>query len=125
MIPMKKIVLFVICIISLSASAQSSKELIGKWKLVKWTHHGKEKDIASVFKTTEVYQVFLDNGKFQSLVGDEIHKSKWKLSSDNTELTIISSLIIPIKFHIDYFDASKRVITSEQMGTFEYEKVTK
>ncbi len=116
------LLLFVLCI-GFTVNAQTSKELIGKWKLVKWTHHGKEKDIASVFKTDQVFQLFLENGEFQSLVGDEVHKSKWKLNKDNSELTIISTLIIPIKFHIDYFDAQKRVITSDQLGTLEYQKI--
>ncbi len=120
---MKKALLILICLIGFAANAQTSKELLGKWKLVKWTHHGKPKDIASTFKTDQVFQVFLQNGEFQSLVGSEVHKSKWKLSKDNSELTITSTLIIPVKFHIDYFDSKKRIITSEQMGTLEYEKV--
>lgn len=121
---MKKALLILICIAGFAVQAQTSEELLGKWKLVKWTQHDKQKDIASTFKTDEVYQLFLPNGEFQSLVGNDVHKSKWKLSKDNSELTIISTLIIPIKFHIDYFDSQKRIITSEQIGTFEYQKVT-
>jgi hypothetical protein len=120
---MKKTLLILICIAGFTVHAQTSKELLGKWKLVKWTQNGQPKDIASAFKTDEVYQLFLPNGEFQSLVGSDVHKSKWKLSKDNLELTIISTLIIPIKFHIDYFDSQKRTITSDQMGTLEYEKV--
>ncbi|MGX7666685.1 hypothetical protein [Flavobacterium pedocola] len=119
---MKKILLLLVCLVGFTSTAQTSKELIGKWKLVKWTQHGKEKDIKSTFKSDQVFQLFLANGEFQSIVGDEIHKSKWKLSKDNSELTIISTLIIPIKFHIDYFDTQKRVITSDIMGTLEYQK---
>ncbi|GGF28266.1 hypothetical protein GCM10011518_41980 [Flavobacterium limi] len=104
------------------SSAQTSKELLGKWQLVKWVQHGKEKDITSYFKTDQVYQVFLDNGEFHSINGTETHKGKWKLSKDNSELTITST-IIPVKFRIDYFDTVKRVITYEQLGTFEYKKV--
>lgn len=120
---MKKLALIVLFLISVIGSAQTSKELLGKWQLVKWTQHGKEKDIPSTFKTDKVYQLFLEKGEFQSIVGGDIHKSKWKLSDNNTKLTIISSLVIPIKFHIDYFDKQKRVITSDIMGTFEYTKV--
>lgn len=120
---MKKLFLLLVCFIGFSANAQTSKELIGKWKLVSWTHNGKPKDIASTFKSDQVFQVFLANGEFQSLVGNEVHKSKWKLSKDNSELTIVSMLVVPIKFHIDYFDSQKRIITSEQMGTLEYVKV--
>lgn len=121
---MKNLILSLFCFIGLTVSAQTSKELLGKWQLVNWTQHGKQKDIASVFKTDQVFQVFLEKGEFQSLVGDEVRKSKWKLSKDNSELTIISALILPIKFHIDYFDASKRIITSDQMGTLEYKKIS-
>lgn len=120
---MKKIFLIVIFLIGLSVNAQTSKELVGKWQLVKWTKKGKEKSIQEYYKTDQVYQVFKENGDFESLVGDETHKAKWKLSKDNTELTIIL-VIMPVKFSVDYFDANKRIITTPQMGTFEYKKVT-
>ena len=107
---------------ALNASAQTAAELIGKWKLVKWTKNGNEKDIMKEFKTTEVYQVFDEDGKFISVVGDEERKSKWKLSDDNKKLTIRSG-IITVPFSVDYFDAKKRVITTDAMGTLEYEKV--
>jgi hypothetical protein len=119
---MKKLFLALVFLIGLSTTAQTSKELIGKWQLVKWTKKGKEKSIPDYFKTDQVFQVFKENGDFDSLVGDESHKAKWKLSKDNSELTIIS-ILLPIKFKIDYFDATKRVITSPQVGTFEYKKV--
>jgi len=32
--------------------------------------------------------------------------------------------IIPVKFHIDYFDGTKWVTAYEQRGTFEYKKVS-
>lgn len=120
---MKKVILIVICFIGFSINAQTSKELIGKWQLVKWTKKSKEKDIKDYYKTDQVYQVFKENGDFESLVGDETHKAKWKLSKDNSELTITLALM-PVKFSIDYFDANKRVITTPQIGTFEYKKVT-
>jgi hypothetical protein len=120
---MRKVFLSLACLIGFLANAQTSKELLGKWQLVKWTKHGKEKSIQKTFKTDQVFQLFLENGEFQSLVGDEVHKSKWKLSKDNADLTITSTLILPIKFHIDYFDSQKRIMTSEEVGTFEYKKV--
>jgi len=43
--------LILICLIGFSSQAQTAKELLGKWQLVKWTQHEKEKDIASYFKT--------------------------------------------------------------------------
>lgn len=121
---MRKVFLSLACLIGFLVNAQTSKELLGKWQLVKWTKHGKEKSIQKTFKTDQVFQLFLENGEFQSLVGDEIHKSKWKLSKDNSDLTITSTLILPVKFHIDYFDSEKRVMTSDEVGTFEYKKVT-
>lgn len=120
---MKKLLFLLVCMVGFTSNAQTSKELLGKWQLVKWTHNGKEKDIKETFKTDQVFQLFLANGQFQSLVGDEVHKSKWKLSKDNSELTITSVLILPVKFHIDFFDSQRRVVTSEQMGTLEYIKV--
>lgn len=120
---MKKIFLIVIFLIGFLVNAQTSKELVGKWQLVKWTKKGKEKNIQEYYKTDQVYQVFKENGDFESLVGDETHKAKWKLSKDNTELTIIL-VMMPVKFSVDYFDANKRIITTPQMGTFEYKKVT-
>jgi len=120
---MKNLLLLFVCTIGFSVNAQTSTELMGKWQLVKWVQHGKKKDIAAFFKTDQVFQVFLDNGEFNSVVETEVHKGKWKLSKDNSELTITST-IIPVKFKIDYFDSSKRVMTYEQLGTFEYKKIT-
>ena len=118
---MKKLLFLVALAIGLSIHAQTSKELLGKWQLIKWTQHGKEKDIAATFKSDQVFQVFLENGVFHSINGDENHKGKWKISKDNSELTITTT-IVPVKFHIDSFDNTKRVITSEAFGTFEYKK---
>ncbi len=113
------LLLFLIC--SIGINAQTEKELLGKWQLVKWTHNGKEKDIIKNFKTDEVYQVFLDGNKFESVIGDKTKKGKWKLSKDNSKLTITSALI-PAKFKILSFDAQKRVIEHATLGTMEYAK---
>ena len=102
--------------------AQTSKELIGKWKLVKWTLNGNEKDISSTFKTDQVYQVFKDDNSFISLVGDKETDGKWELKDNNSTL-IIGSGMSKTKFHVDSFDSKKRVITSEKLGTLEYQKV--
>ncbi|MEL1256086.1 hypothetical protein AAEO57_20010 [Flavobacterium sp. DGU38] len=120
---MKKFILAFVFLIGLSATAQTSKELVGKWQLVKWTKKGKEKSIQDKFKTDQVFQVFKENGDFESVIGDESHKAKWKLSSDNSQLTIIS-VILPVVFTVDYFDSTKRTITNPQVGTFEYKKVS-
>lgn len=121
---MKKSIFFLLFVFALTnMNAQTSTELIGKWQLIKWTKNGVEKNINDYFKTDQVYQVFKEDSKFESLVGTETHHGKWKISKDNKELTITSTLI-PVKFQIDYFDKQKRVVTYEQLGTFEYKKIT-
>ena len=120
---MKKIVfLALITLASLSIRAQTSKELIGKWQLVKLTKNGTEKDIKEKFKSDQVFQIFNEDGKFTGIVGDKSTNGKWKLSKDNNTLTVTVDLI-PVKFQIDYFDSQKRVITQDQLGTLEYKKV--
>lgn len=121
---MKRTFLIVLafCLVVSIAKAQTANELIGKWKLVKWTKKGKEKDILSEFKTDQVYQVFQEKSKFISVVGDKEHKGKWKLSKDNMILTIRSGIFV-INSKVDYFDTKKRIITSDELGTLEYEKV--
>lgn len=121
---MKKVLfLFLIAFASLSVNAQTSKELIGKWQLVKLTKKGTVKDIKDVYKTDQVFQVFTEDGKFRGIVGDKSAKGKWKLTEDNKLLTVTVDLI-PVKFQIDYFDKDKRIITNDQLGTLEYKKVT-
>ncbi|MFX1706414.1 glycoside hydrolase family 43 C-terminal domain-containing protein [Chitinophaga sp. CC14] len=103
-------------IAAFTCKAQTSKELIGKWKLVKETKDG-------VVKTPEeTYQVFNEGGEFQGINGSKSRKGKWKLSEDNKELTISIS-IVSLKFSVDYFDAKKRIITNDKTGVLEYEKV--
>ncbi|MFH6993378.1 lipocalin family protein [Flavobacterium sp. FlaQc-48] len=119
---MRKFIFFLFFIYGLTSYSQTSTELIGKWKLVKWTQRGKDKDITEYYKTDQVYQVFQENNRFQSIVGDKTHDGKWKLSKNNDELTIISGLFT-IPFKIDYFDSKKRIITTDQLGTLEYQKV--
>jgi hypothetical protein len=106
-----------------SVNAQTAEQLVGKWKLVKWTKGGKEQDIQKKFKTTEVYQVFDANGDFTSINGDTTHNGKWSLNKDNKKLTITVGVIVSETFNIDYFDAKKRVISLALLGTLEYEKV--
>ncbi|WP_264526165.1 DUF5004 domain-containing protein [Flavobacterium sp. N502536] len=120
---MKKIVyLALIMLASLSIQAQTSKELIGKWQLVKLTKNGKEKDIKEKFNSDQVFQVFNEDGKFTGIVGEKSINGKWKLSKDNAILTVTVDLM-PVKFQIEYFDSQKRVVTQDQLGTLEYKKV--
>ncbi|WP_291285861.1 DUF5004 domain-containing protein [Flavobacterium sp.] len=120
---MKKIVyLALIMLASLSIQAQTSKELIGKWQLVKLTKNGKEKDIKEKFNSDQVFQVFNEDGKFTGIVGEKSINGKWKLSKDNDVLTVTVDLM-PVKFQIEYFDSQKRVVTQDQLGTLEYKKV--
>ena len=113
---MKTLITTLLCLAAFVSQAQTSKELIGKWKLVKETVNG-------VVKTpAETYQVFMEDGVFNGINGSNSRKGKWKLSDDNKKLTIKIS-IISIPFTVDYFDAKKRIISSDKTGTLEYEKV--
>ncbi|WP_422356356.1 lipocalin family protein [Roseivirga pacifica] len=120
---MKKLVLM-LCLIGFgyAANGQTATELLGKWQLVKWVDKGKEKDIQKTYKTDQVYQVFQEDSKFQSIIGDKVKDGKWSLNKDNSKLTIKSGLI-SVKFKIEYFDEEKRVISSSLVGTLEYKKV--
>ena len=106
-----------LCLLTLALHAQTSKELIGKWKLVKETKNGKEQEIKE-----DTYQVFKEGGEFQGIVGKKTRKGKWVLSADNKELTVKIS-IVSVPFKVEYFDAQRRVISSDATGTLEYEKV--
>lgn len=111
-------IVFISIVTVYGAQAQTAKELLGKWKLVKWTNRGKEKSFPD-----STYQVFKDGNEFISISEGKEHKGKWKLSKDNNMLTIRSGLIIVVDFKFDYFDSKKRIITADQVGTLEYEKV--
>jgi hypothetical protein len=117
------IFLVFIAFVSTGVNAQTAKELVGKWQLVKLTEDGKEKDIKEKFNSDQVFQVFNADGKFQGIVGEKSTKGKWKLSKDNKELTVTVNLI-PVKFSVDYFDSNKRIITQEMLGTLEYKKIS-
>ncbi|MGX5820177.1 hypothetical protein ACWKWU_18415 [Chitinophaga lutea] len=113
---MKLLPLLLLCLASFAVKAQTSKELIGKWKLVKETKDG------VVREPKDTYQVFEEGGVFQGINGDKSRKGSWKLSPDNTSLTIKIS-IISLTFKVEYFDAKRRVISNDKTGTLEYEKV--
>jgi len=113
---MKLLIITFFCLISTFTQAQTAKELIGKWKLIKSTKDG------IVTTPKETYQVFEEDGVFKGVNGEDSRKGKWKLSSDNTKLTIKIS-IISITFNIEYFDLKKRIISSDKTGKLEYEKI--
>lgn len=120
---MKKIItLSLLSMAGFFVTAQTSKELVGKWQLVKLIKNGSEREIKDVFKSDQVFQNFEEGGKFQGIVGDKSAKGKWKLSKNNDQLTITVNLI-PAKFTVDYFEAEKRIITNDQIGTLEYKKI--
>lgn len=114
---MKTLLTLILCLTSLLSYSQTSKELIGKWKLVKETKNG------VVTNPKETYQIFMEGGTFKGVSGENSRKGKWKLSDDNKSLTIKIS-IISITFKVDQFDAKKRVISNDKTGTLEYEKVS-
>jgi hypothetical protein len=113
---MKFLITFLFCVAAFVSQAQTPKELIGKWKLVKQTKDG------AVTTPTDVYQVFEEGGVFQGINGSNSRKGKWKLSDDNKKLTVKIS-VVSIAFTVDYFDAKKRTISNDKTGTLEYEKV--
>ncbi len=120
---MKYALLLAACLFTFGLKAQTAKELIGKWKLVKFTDKsGNPKAIKDEYKTEEVYQIFKEGNKFEGIVGDKTRSGKWTLSADNKELDIKIS-IINVKFKILYADSEKRTISSDMLGTLEYEKV--
>ncbi|MGC3947829.1 MAG: glycoside hydrolase family 43 C-terminal domain-containing protein [Chryseolinea sp.] len=113
---MKLSLIFFLCATSLIAQAQTSTELIGKWKLVKETKDGVVK------QPQDTYQIFKEGGVFEGVSGGKSKKGKWNLSNDNKELTVKVS-VVSVKFKVEYFDAKKRMISSDLTGTLEYEKV--
>lgn len=113
---MKHLLIFALLLWAHSVSAQTGRELIGTWKLVKETKDGK------VTEPENTYQVFLEGEKFQGINGDKQKNGKWGLSADNKELTVKIS-VVKVKFRIEYFDSKRRVISSDMTGTLEYEKV--
>lgn len=121
---MKKIIfLFLFFFTVAGINAQSSKELVGKWQLVKQTKDGVDKDLKEQFKTDQVFQTFYEDGKFVGIVGDKSTKGKWKLSKESKELTITVDMV-PVKFTVDYLDSKKRIISHKQVGTLEYKKIS-
>ena len=113
---MKWSLLLVFSLLASVAGAQTAKELIGKWKLIKETKNG------TISEPKDTYQVFMEDGVFRGIKGDKSRKGKWKLSEDNKELTIKIS-VISVRFKVEYFDEKKRIISSTETGTLEYEKV--
>lgn len=119
---MKTLVTLILVLCSFASYSQASKDLIGKWQLVKITKNGTEKSIKEQFKSDQVYQVFEEGGKFEGIIAEESINGKWKLSKDDKILTVTVKLI-PVKFNLEYIDASKRIIYHKQLGTLEYKKV--
>ena len=112
----KKFLMLCVCIFTISKMhAQTSNELIGRWKLVKWTVNASEKSIMDSFKTDQVFQIFKDKNEFISINGKRITRGKWKLSSDNKYLNIKVGLGTVVNFKIDYFDAKSEPLPMNQL----------
>jgi len=112
----KYLILLFLLFAGIATQAQTSKELIGKWKLVKQTKNGVEST------PIETYQVFREDGSFLGINGDKSREGRWNLSKDNSKLTVKIS-VISVKFDILFFDSKRRVIEAPEVGTLEYEKV--
>lgn len=120
---MKYLFLLTCILISLHLQAQTEKELIGKWKLVKFSNEkGKEKDIKKVYKTDEVYQIFNEDHKFTSIIGDKEFTGTWKLTYKNKILDVKVD-VGSARFKVVYADAKKRIISTLSVGKLEYIKV--
>jgi len=123
-VTMKNILLAAIVLFAaISVNAQTSKELMGEWKLVSYKNsEGVDKDLKTLSETGELYQIFENDNKFKSKVDNKISKGTWELSGDNKAL-IIHYGTAKANFEVVYFDESKRIISSKY-GTFEYRKIT-
>ncbi|MBD3581657.1 hypothetical protein [Flavobacterium selenitireducens] len=119
---MKKLIALMLLFAGFSVSAQGPAELMGKWKLVKWEKDGKVQNISAHYKTDAVFQVFKDNGVFQQVTGKQISDGTWKFSHDRRAL-ITDAGLLPTTYKIVFFDAKRRIVTQDGMGTFTYEKV--
>ena len=112
---MKTLVTLLLVLCSFAGYSQASKDLIGKWQLVKLTKNGTEKSIKEQFKSDLVYQVFEEDGKFKGIIAEDSMNGKWKLSKDDKILTVTVKMI-PVKFNLEYIDANKRIIYHKQLG---------
>ncbi|MCM5663605.1 lipocalin family protein [Galbibacter mesophilus] len=119
---MKNLMIIICSLFLYSAHAQTEQDMVGTWKLVKFTKpNGKEKSIKKEFGTAEVYQVFEENHDFTSKIGNETYPGTWKLTKDNKELQIDSGSG-PLKFKVEHLDSEKRIISNGMLGTLEYMK---
>lgn len=113
----RAVVVLIFTCLACVAYGQTSKELIGKWRMISETKEGMTKE-----PKEPTFQVFFADGVFEGIVGEKSRKGKWTLSENNQLLTVKIS-VINVKFKVEYFDAKKRIISHETMGTLTYEKV--
>ncbi|QLE02920.1 lipocalin family protein [Galbibacter sp. BG1] len=120
---MKTLLIIACCFFFLTVNAQADKEIVGKWKLVKFTKpSGKEKAIKKEFGSGEVYQIFEANHDFKSTIGNKEYSGTWKIVKNGQELQIDTGSG-PLKFKLVYMDAEKRTISNGMLGTLDYVKV--
>lgn len=87
---MKKSILMLLVLFTFNAiSAQeTSKNLLGKWKLETVSVSGETHPALDVFGTSEVYQIYKAKNIFNSFMGDQSRNGKWKLSKDEKTIFI-------------------------------------
>lgn len=85
---MRNTILFLICFFAFQFSnAQTTKDLLGKWKLESAEKNDQKLKPEELFDTNEVYQVFRQDKTFTSLVGKNKTEGTWE--EDKKSKTIL------------------------------------
>ena len=88
---MKKVMLFAVMAMffSISASAQSSKEIVGQWRLVSGTDaSGKALDVKGMHKSENVFNVFKEGGTYMHVAGSKVETGTWTYTDATKELSV-------------------------------------
>lgn len=111
-----------LCASAVTAFAQTSKELVGRWELVSLKDDkGQEQDVMARFGTRQVFQVFSPDQKFEGIVGDKRIEGSWAMSGDNKKI-MVKAGGLDVDFQVHFFDARYRVITIPGLGVASYTK---
>lgn len=87
---MKKFILLVVfAFMGTIASAQTSKDIVGKWRLVSGKDTaGKEIDVKAMHKSDNVFNVFKDGGTYMHVSGSKVDTGTWTLDAAKKEITV-------------------------------------
>lgn len=76
---------------SLSAQAHHVEDkLLGAWELAEVRIDEEKVSIDNLFGTSEVHQVFEENGEYTAVIGGNLFEGIWVLNDNEEELTIIT-----------------------------------